>query len=541
MTLIVQMVVLKRSMAKMHVKVCILTAGRGTRLGEYSQAINKALLPLEGKAIISHIINKFPTDSGFIIAVGYKAEQVKNYLQIVHPLHKFNFVNVENFDGPGSGPGLSVLACKNHLNSPFYFISCDTLWSEDIKSFPTDVNWIAVEDVSPEATINYCNVVSKASKVIEIQDKTIIQNKTSSAFSGLAFIYNSDDFWKGLETVNSSGNEKQVSDGLLSLMNKDSLYVQKINWTDVGTKEKYINQVKKSENYDFSKTNEFFYAVDGRIIKFFQDESIAERRVKKSRLNSAVFPVVKEHRGGFYSYDYQSGETLYKFADPKLFNLLIQWLDQNLWMKRNIASEVMYNMCQDFYQKKTYDRLIQYEKKYPQHNILTINNLCTPSVRQLLDSINWQALFKGEAYFIHGDLQPDNIIFNKSTNNFTLLDWRQDFAGEIDYGDIYYDFAKLWAGLYLNYDQIKQNKFSYNERATSCEFYFPSHSCAQEAQIILEDFVKLKNFDVQKVKLLVGLIYLNMSPLHHYPFDKMLHALGRQMLNAAIQGSFCDK
>jgi len=32
------------------------------------------------------------------------------------------------------------------------------------------------------------------------------------------------------------------------------------------------------------------------------------------------------------------------------------------------------------------------------------------------------------------------------------------------------------------------------------------------------------------VKILVALIYLNMSPLHHYPFDKMLYSLGRDLL-----------
>ena len=38
-------------------KVCILAAGQGSR--SFSPEINKALLPLDGKAIISQIIDKF--------------------------------------------------------------------------------------------------------------------------------------------------------------------------------------------------------------------------------------------------------------------------------------------------------------------------------------------------------------------------------------------------------------------------------------------------------------------------------------------------
>ena len=40
----------------------------------------------------------------------------------------------------------------------------------------------------------------------------------------------------------------------------------------------------------------------------------------------------------------------------------------------------------------------------------------------------------------HGDLHFENIIANK--NKFTLLDWREDFSGLKNYGDLYYDLAK---------------------------------------------------------------------------------------------------
>ena len=79
-------------------KICILAAGRGTRMGHVCNNINKALLPLNNKAIISHIIEKFSKKDSFVIGLGYKGEQVKSYLKTAHPDKKFEFVNIKNFD-----------------------------------------------------------------------------------------------------------------------------------------------------------------------------------------------------------------------------------------------------------------------------------------------------------------------------------------------------------------------------------------------------------------------------------------------------------
>ena len=57
-------------------KFCILAAGRGTRNDNVS-GLHKALLPLENKPVISHIIEKLG-DVEIIIAVGYKSEQIKS-------------------------------------------------------------------------------------------------------------------------------------------------------------------------------------------------------------------------------------------------------------------------------------------------------------------------------------------------------------------------------------------------------------------------------------------------------------------------------
>ncbi|MGZ3691444.1 MAG: nucleotidyltransferase family protein, partial [Pseudobdellovibrio sp.] len=169
----------------MRSKVCILTAGHGLRLGDYTKFLNKALIPLKGKAVISHIIEKFPADSEFVIAVGHKREQVVDYLKLAHPNQKISIVNVDNYAGNGAGPGTSLLACREATNElPFYFVTCDTLWTDDVTKLPVNQSWWATAAIPEEETPSYCNALIKNGLVIGYRDKIFTRDETARAFTG---------------------------------------------------------------------------------------------------------------------------------------------------------------------------------------------------------------------------------------------------------------------------------------------------------------------------------------------------------------------
>lgn len=44
-------------------------------------------------------------------------------------------------------------------------------------------------------------------------------------------------------------------------------------------------------------------------------------------------------------------------------------------------------------------------------------------------------------------------------------------------------------------------------------------------------------FDVNKVKILTALIFLNIAPLHHEPYCYALYALGKDMLFKAVNNN----
>ena len=74
--------------------LCILAAGIGSRLENLSHHINKGLLPLDNKAVITHMIDKTPKEYDIIIALGYKGSMVREYCEAAHPDRKFKFVEV---------------------------------------------------------------------------------------------------------------------------------------------------------------------------------------------------------------------------------------------------------------------------------------------------------------------------------------------------------------------------------------------------------------------------------------------------------------
>jgi len=515
--------------------VCVLTAGMGIRMGALGLKLNKALHPIGGKAIISHIIEKFPNEAEFVIGIGYLGEQVRQYLQIAHANRHFTFVAVDNYDGPGSGPGYSLLCCREYLRKPFYFVSCDTLWDNELDWSITG-NWLGVARINPSESSSYCNVKIMDDRVIGLRDKAFVNDGAFQTFVGLCHIKDFSVFWTALDNDEIVAGEHQISNGIRALIEKTHVQARTIEWTDVGDAEKYKKTVGRYENYDFSKQNEALYIVNRKVIKFFVDATVTQRRVQKAKLNTDVFPPITHYAGQFYAYDFQPGDTLYQVNNQETFHRLLDWLDANLWQARSVDQGVMGATCLKFYRDKTLERLEMFHQKYSAAGGGTcVNGYNIPPTGDLLARVPWTRLSEGVPCFIHGDLQFDNILYDNATNSFKLLDWRQDFGGHVEFGDLYYDFAKLYGGIILNYDYIKLNLLSYTEDGHDIFFDFAQRFRTDHYLRLLSEYVQEKGYDLIRVRILVALIYLNMSPLHHYPFDKMLYSLGRDLLYKEIQ------
>ncbi|MCD4771258.1 NTP transferase domain-containing protein [archaeon] len=228
----------------MEYKVCILAAGIGSRMSEFSEHLNKVLLPLKGKPVICHIIEKFPKEVEIIIAVGHKRNSLICYLEKAYPNRKLTFVVVDKYFGKGSGPGYSLFACKEHLQCPFIHIAGDTLVTEKISS--PNSNWLGVAEV--EDTRRFCSAKVEGDKVVRLDDKIKTDNK--HAYIGLIGVYDWEAFWESLannsETIEG---EVQVSHGINALLKKN-LSIKSFTWFDTGVPSSYKYAC---ENYPHGK------------------------------------------------------------------------------------------------------------------------------------------------------------------------------------------------------------------------------------------------------------------------------------------------
>ena len=514
-------------------QICILTAGKGDRMGGLCDVLNKALLPVKGKAVISRIVEKFPKSSRFVIALGYKGDQVRSYLEAAYPEHEFEFVELDNYDRPGAGPGYSLRSCRSALQEkPFYFVACDTLIEDEIP-FDLHQDWMGVCGVNFAISDRYCNFTIESNNIVDMIDKEPYKDNHSKSFIGLSYIFETEAFWRGLEDFHLHKGEWQMTNGIRQLIAERPVKAIDFRWTDVGSYQQYAELTQKEDGFDFGKADEFLFMTNQRVIKFFNDRSIAQNRVQRVSFRPEVFPKIDFARDQFYSYELIPGKTLYEYNDLAVFEQLLKWLEADVWQRKDAD---LYDACMRFYRDKTLARSAKLFEKYPRlrRNEKTINGRKFSGLEVLLERLDWSGLAKNcIGSFIHGDLQFDNIL-RTPTGEFKLIDWRQDFAGLLEVGDLYYDLAKLYGGLRLNYDLIKQDQFTYEEDENGIRFDFLSRNSMADYQKMLEQFIQDRGFDLQKVKTLVGVIYVNMAPLHHYPFDKLLFALGTKALQDAL-------
>mgnify|MGYP003674394500 CR=1 FL=1 len=500
-----------------HLKpaLCIVAAGKGTRMGEYAKHINKGLLPIDNKAIISDIINKTTNDYEIIIATGYKSEQVIEYCKAAHPDRLFTFVDVGKYEGEETGMGYSLLKCKEHLQRPFYCITGDCLIKDKLPLL--DSNWLGLHPTSiPE--IYSTAKLDKDMKITNFINKD--KNGYNQAFIGLCGIFDFELFWNELES--NMGKSGEMVSAFYNI-EKYNAVGKILNWYDIGTIENYIKAQKTftTQKYGIPKTNgQFLYKINGKCIKMFQD-SVEEKCHRADNLGDLT-PELKYRGNNAFSYDWVKGSTLYESKLEDQLNF-IDWIGSEI--HSNIEDVDISKDCKKFYIEKTQSRLKTYLEYAPaiMECALTINGKEYKPLDYYLDQID-EKDFSSSLPTIkwHGDMQFDNII--KTSEGFKFIDWRDTFGDSIDHGDAYYDLSKLYGGICMNYSYMKDEKnYTYTRNFNRIEYSFKGRG-NQLLHQRFYDMTQKHGYSYDKIKIITALIYLNMSPLHEKGLDHLLFA-----------------
>jgi len=501
---------------------CIVSSGKGSRMHHLTKNINKALLPINGKAVISHIIEKIPNDCDIIITTGYKAKTLVEYCNAAHPEKKITFVNVKDYDSKTSGPGSSLLQCKHLLQRPFYFSTVDCLIKNETIP-PIDCDWIGVSPTS----------IPELYSTAEIDDDlnvTNFKNKSKhgydNAYIGLSAIYDYETFWESLlNNIGTTGEFVNV------YMDGYKTKAKNIDWYDTGTIDSFYNvkQIMEKNYYVLNKNDEYFYDVNNKIVKIFNNKNMCKNRIKRSKLLNRYIPKMVYEGNNTYAYEKFKGKTLYEWDNINIFKEFLSWTKIiELWKNENV------NIKKDaklFYHDKTHIRINKFVEKYPNINNLehNIDGIKCKELKYYLNKINWEELENClPTKTFHGDLQFDNIVYNG--NDFRLIDWRHSFGESTEYGDVYYDLSKLYGGLLISYYDMKKNNFSFKDINNNITLNYEPSENLKLFKKYYEQWIIDNGYDLNKIKTLTFLIYLNMSPLHEKPFDLFLFYFAKKLI-----------
>jgi len=544
-------------------KVLITTSGIGSRLGNITNYTNKALVKLGKLPIISHIINLYPKEWEIIILTGYFGDHVKQYIEIAHPERHIEFVDVDNYSGDNSSPLYSQFCALSLINEPFIYNSCDTYIPDIltiINNAPKDIDFLLVgADVSDSGEYDSFTTIKNGDhlKISNLYSKKESLNKTTS-YVGVAVVYNYELYKKTirdilLESISLDGKTGHMSDFFMykNKLSHTKIYCGKTaQWFDIGN----VNSLKIARaliNDPFNildKDDQSIFILDDKktVIKFFSNKEIvknlANRQLKLNKFTGDNFT----YTDNFLMYSFVEGSLLSDVINSSImYDMLMSFMngENKLWESsgdyKMSELDKFSNDVHAFYIDKSLSRIKKIKEDYDiieTYNDV-INGVHVPvTIEKMLSDVYDSGLFNSiKPTNWHGDFILDNMIYTPD-KKIKLLDWRESFNNSTEWGDMYYDLAKLNHNLMVNHEIIFNNNFSVNINENVVDVDIHVHSKMIECRRILHDFIN-DHTDVSHtfIEFLTGLIWVNMSPLHkqQHPFDLFLFYFGKlQMYNA---------
>ena len=81
--------------------------------------------------------------------------------------------------------------------------------------------------------------------------------------------------------------------------------------------------------------------------------------------------------------------------------------------------------------------------------------------------------------------------------------------------------------LIISGEIIRNNQFTVSKIENKIAFQYLIKSNLNNYLPILDSFIENKGYSLGKVNTLTSLIYLNIAPFHHSPYDNLLYYLGK--------------
>ncbi len=541
-------------MEKSELRVLILSAGRiDDELAKIFGKIPSGLIPLNGKPVIFRIIDKLIGEGikNISITVGYKKEILE---KIVKEQYKnqcdLEFISTD-FEKP---PGNSIKTAINYCNEEkLLIILGDTLIENNLIDLVNKGKNFVITSQEFSHTKNWCVVTKKEDRIDQILDKQELEkDERYHALVGCYFI-NNQNLLKSILSNFSDTEKLEISSIIKKIKEKNAFQLEIAEkWHDVGhlenyystkqfvLKTRYFNKLQfdeLGENVIKTSTNKEKLIDEINWYKEIPDD-ILHLIPKKSDSSTRDKPFIKleyiKHPTLSELWLYSEFPTdFWKEIMKELFKIIQKFKKYNL----NVTKQEYHSM----YYEKTLNRIDevirenQLFREIFEQDFIFMNNKKLKNWNLLKDEIKEKIneIYKEEDNcLIHGDLYFANILYNSEKNVFKLIDPRGRWGNALG-GDIKYDIAKIRHSVVGCFDIITNGLYSIKYEGKN-EINFNVYKPKNYETICNELDINIKkNWNLDEIKMIEGLLFISMLPLHNDNVERQLtfFCIGLERLN----------
>jgi hypothetical protein len=246
----------------------------------------------------------------------------------------------------------------------------------------------------------------------------------------------------------------------------------------------------------------------------------------------------------YYGYGTLSEVWVFEECERGHWERVFQTLTQIIDCFKQYTVELSPTATFDFYWSKTVERIEAFSRQNPAGHALTqarelrLNGVPLrgwPAVVALLEQRVRDLSGRTQGQLIHGDLCFPNILFDPLSRLFKFIDPRGSFGDAGIFGDPRYDVAKLLHSIDGGYDFLIHDMFTVTQQGTelTLQQFFP----ARRAEVLAAFAAAFgPSFDLTEVRLIEGLLFLSMCPLHEDNPQRQvaMFATGLRLLNELL-------
>lgn len=487
-------------------KIIIQAGGKGTRLEGLTRNKPKCLVPVNNLPIIFYAFQKFK-DAEFTIIADYKADVLEKYLKVFGAQYNFKIVEATK---KGTISGIKEAVADFKDDESFMIMWCDLILSEGFEIPTRKGNFIGISK-DFECRWSY------------IDGEFVKQPSKENGVAGL-FIFENKKLLENIETEGA----------LVGWLHKQDI---KFNRLDLYGSKEIGTLLSYSDNNDSNTRCRPFNSMEiiGDIII---KRGINEQGKKIAIDEVAWYKHVKE-------LGYENIPEIFEYEPLKMkrvqgrnifeYDCLTQTQKKEILKKLITALKELHNLeplqpvnfddVEDNYLTKTFDRLSKVEKLVPfaDKEFIKINGRYYRNVffnkDELAETI--RNYYPKNFALIHGDCTFSNLMFDTYEMKSILIDPRGYFGKTKFYGDVDYDWAKLYYSLAGEYDQFNRKKFTLDIREKDVEFAIKPNNWADMEEFFFEC---LPNVSHKKIKLLHAIIWLSLTTYAWEDYDSICGA-----------------